>query len=143
MNVIGSLGSPISFKIQPQSNERWQITRIMITMLDNEAMDDGKFGGLSALDNGVAIRLNIDGQYQTLTHWNSNADLKDDMFDVEYASKAPAGQFGLRGRWTFTKAQFVADLNGATNDYLEVLIQDDLSGLLDFEVKAQGRLFGG
>lgn len=146
MNVVGSLASPISFKIAPQSNERWQITRIMITMLaaGATAMDDGKFGNLTALTNGVAIRLNIGGQDQTITHWQSNGDLKDDMYDVLYSDKPPAGAFhGLSGRWTFTKAEFVADLDGANGDYLEVLIQDDLSGLADFEIKAQGRLFGG
>ena len=43
----------------------------------------------------------------------------------------------------FTKDEFVVDLDGATGDYLEVLIQDDLSGLADFEIKGKGRLFGG
>ena len=107
------------------------------------AMDDGKFGGLNALPNGVVIRLFTNGVYQTLTHWKSNADLKDDMYDVTYSAKAPTGQHGLSSRWTFTKGGFVADLDGTTGDYLEVLIQDDLTGLLDFEVKGQGRLFGG
>ena len=37
----------------------------------------------------------------------------------------------------------MADLDGANGDCLEVLVQDDLTGLLDFELKAQGRLFGG
>lgn len=143
MNKLGTLSSPISYKIQPTVNERWQITRLLITMLDSSSMDDGTFGGISSLTNSVIIRLHIDGVNQTLTHWQSNSDLKDDMFDVEYASKAPAGQFGLSGRWTFLKAEFVADLDGANGDYLEVLIQDDLTDLDDFEIKGQGRLFGG
>lgn len=143
MNVTSSLASPNSFKIQPPSNERWQITRLMTTMLDDSSMDDGKFGGIDALPNGVVIRLRRNGSTQTLTHWKSNADLKDDMYDVTYSDRAPAGQFGLSSRWTFTKAQFVADLEGSTGDYLEVLTQDNLSGLLDFEIKGQGRLFGG
>lgn len=143
MNQNGSLASPISFRVTPSSSERFQITRIMTTMLDDSSMDDGKFGGLNALTNGVAIRTVTNGVTRTLTHWNSNADLKEDMYDVTYSAKAPAGQFGLSSRWTFTKGEFVVDLDGATSDYFEVLIQDDLTGLLDFEVKAQGRLFGG
>jgi len=143
MNFLGTLANPLSFKVQPTSDERWQITRIMITMLDQSTMDDAKFGGLNALPNGVVIRLVRNGVVQTLTHWKSNGDLKDDMYDVEYSSKAPSGFYGLNGRWTFTKAEFVADLDGATGDYLEVLIQDNLVALDDFEVKAQGRLFGG
>lgn len=143
MNVVGTLSSPISFKLEPIGVERWQITRILPTMLDDTAMDDGKFGGLSALINGVTLRTFINGVFRTLTNWKLNADLKDDMFDVTYSAKAPAGQHGLSGRWTFTKAEFVVDLNGATGDYLEILIQDDISELLDFEIKGQGRLFGG
>ena len=144
MNQVGSLASPVSFKVAPPSSERWQITRIMTTMLDATAMDDGKFGGLTALTNGVAIRVVNNGTVRTLTHWKSNADLKDDMYDVTYSTKPPAGTFhGLSSRWTFTKGEFVVDLDGSTSDYLEILLQDDLSGLVDFEVKAQGRLFGG
>lgn len=142
MNVLGSLASPLSFKVQPNASERWQITRILITLLDQTAMDDARFGGLSELTNGVAIRVSNNSVVRTITHWKSNADLKDDMFDVIYSDKAPAGYFGLGARWTFTKAEFIADLDGANGDYLEVLIQDDLTGLDDFEVKAQGRLFG-
>jgi len=143
MNQTGSLAAPLSFKVQPIVSERWQITRIMTTMLDQTAMDDAKFGGITALTNGVVIRINKNGVVRTYTHWKNNSDLKDDMYDLEYSTKSPAGFFGLSARWTFTKAEFVADLDGATGDYLEVLVQDDLSGLDDFEIKAQGRLFGG
>ena len=142
MNQIGSLASPLSFRVTPIGSERFQITRILTTMLDSSAMDDGKFGGLAELTNGVIIRVCNDGVIRTLTHWRSNADLKDDMYDVTYSDKAPAGQFGLSSRWTFTKGEFVVDLDGATGDYFEILIQDDLTDLDDFEVKAQGRLFG-
>lgn len=143
MNQVGSLASPISYKIQPLPSERWQITRVLMTLLDQTAMDDAKFGGITALTNGVILRVVNDGVIRTYTHWQSNGDFKDDMYDVEYSTKAPSGFFGLSARWTFTKAEFIADLNGATGDYLEVLIQDDLTALDDFELKAQGRLFGG
>lgn len=143
MNVLGTLASPASYKLEPQVTERWQLTRMMITMLDGSAMDDGKFGGIDELPNGVIIRQSIDGIFRTLTYWQNNSDMKDDMFDVSYSPKAPAGKFGLSARWTFTKDEFVVDLDGATGDFLEVLIQDDLQGLLDFRIKIKGRLFGG
>ncbi len=143
LNNVGTLGSPVASRIQPPSYERWQITRLLITMLDATAMDDGKFGGATALTNGFVVRIVKDGVVSTVTHWGSNQDLKDDMFNVDYSPKAPAGQYGLSGRWTITASQFVADLDGATGDYLEVLAQDDLSVLIDYKIKAQGRLFGG
>lgn len=145
MNVNGSLGSPISFKVQPPTGERWQFTRILPTMLDSApaTMDDGKFGALTALTNGVVVRTYVDGVFRTLTHWHKNNDLKEDMYDLTYSPNAPAGQSGLSARWTFTKAEFAPDLVGSNGDYIEVLIQDDLTGLDEFKIKIQGRLFGG
>lgn len=143
MNEVGTLVAPVSFKVVPPPTERWQITRLMTTMLDATAMDDGKFGGMAALTNGFVIRINKGGIVSTLTHWNVNLDLKDDQFDVAYSDKAPAGQYGLSARWTLTKAEFVADLDGANGDFLEALVQDDLTPLDTFKIKVQGRLFGG
>ena len=143
LSNLGTQVAPISSKIQPPPYERWQITRLLITMLDATAMDDGKFGGATALPNGFVIRTVRNGVMTTNTYWNSNQDLKDDMFNVEYASKAPAGQYGLSGRWSLTESEFVADIDGSTGDYLEILNQDDLTVLIDFKIKAQGRLFGG
>lgn len=142
MNKVGSLASPISYKIQPIGIERIRLARLLITMLDPSPMDDGKFGGITALPNGIAIRVKSNGLLRTLTHWQSNTDLKNEMYDVLYSDKAPAGKFGLSGRWTFTKGKFDIDLDGSSGDYFEVLIQDDLSGLDNFEIKAQGRLLG-
>jgi hypothetical protein len=142
MNKSGSLASPISFKLPLLTNQRFQITRLIITMLDSTEMDDGKFGGISVLTNGVVVRTNINGVNRTLTHWQSNNDIRNDMYDVEYLPKAPAGQYALGGRWHLTRAEFIADIDGKTGDYIEVLIQDDLTGLDSFSIKAQGRIFG-
>ena len=143
MNRSGTRTSPLSFKLIPSSDERFQITRIMITMTDKTAPDDSKFGGMAALTNGVVLRVISDGEVRTLTHWKSNGDLKDDMYDVTYADPSPAGDYGIAGRWTFTRAEFVVDIDGANGDYLELLVQDNLTLLNDFEIKCQGRLFGG
>ncbi len=143
MNQLGTLASPIAFRIEPPPAERWQITRLLTTMIDSTAMDDGKFGGMAALTFPFVIRSNIDGVLTTHTHWSSNQDFKDDMFNVDYSAKAPAGQYGFSGRWTLTESEFVVDLDGATGDYVEGLVQQDLTLLDDYKIKAQGRLFGG
>lgn len=149
MNVNGSLASPISFRISPPNGTLsllWQLTRILINMTDASSMDDGKFGGITGgLTNGVVLRIiKGDGSIQELTNWKLNGDLALDMFDVTYidTTLGPAGLYGLRGRWTFTKAEFIVELNGAEGDYFELLVQDDLTGLNNFEIKSQGRLFG-
>ena len=149
MNVVGTLASPVSFRIVPPNGALsllWQLTRMLINMTDASAMDDGKFGGITGgLTNGVVVRIvKGDGSIQELTNWKVNGDLALDMYDVNYidTTLGPAGLYGLRGRWTFTKAEFIVELDGSAGDYFEILIQDDLTGLDNFEIKSQGRLFG-
>lgn len=150
LNVNGTLALPVTFKIIPPNGTLsliWQLTRIIINMTDATAMDDGKFGGITGgLTNGVVLRVvKGSGEIQELTNWKKNGDLALDMYDVTYVDDTlgPAGLYGLRGRWTFTKAEFIVELDGLNGDYFELLVQDDLTGLDSFEIKSQGRLFGG
>lgn len=144
MNVLGTLALPQTFRIQPPAGAVWQLTRLIINITDATAMDDGKFGGLPALTNGVNLRIvKGNGEIQDLTNWKTNGDMAIDMFDVNYTDRAPAGDFGLRARWTFTKAEFIVELDGDQGDVLELRVQDNLTGLDSFEIKVQGRLFGG
>lgn len=149
MNVNGSLASPIAFKVMPPNGTLsllWQLTRMMLSITDSRSMDDGKFGGITGgLENGVVLRVKKgDGTIQELTNWKTNGDIALDMFDVNYIpdTLGPAGVFGLRGRWTFTKAEFVVQLDGAEGDFFELLIQDDLTSINSGQLKTQGRLFG-
>jgi hypothetical protein len=144
MAVSGSLASPEIFEIDPPDGTIWQLTRIMHSITDQTAMDDAKFGGITALTNGVALRATTAaGRTVVFANWKSNSDMKLDMYDVDYSTKAPSGFFGLNGRWTFTKAEVIAELDGDASPIqkMEVLIQDNLTGLDTFEMKAQGRVF--
>lgn len=113
-------------------------------MTDATAMDDGTFGGMSALTNGVVVRVLNNGAYRNGACWKTNADIANDMYDFSYVAKPPAGTgYGARGRWTFTNAEVVIELDGTTGDRLEVLVQDALSSLVTFTMKGQGRIYGG
>jgi len=131
------------FELDPPYGTVWQLTRILPTIIDGTVMDDAKFGGISALTNGVTLKATTEaGRVAIFGNWKSNQDLKLDMYDVGYSDKAPAGSYGLSGRWTFTNAEVVAELDGDDADQkMEILIQDDLTDLIDFRVKAQGRVF--
>ena len=139
MAVAGSLATPKTYVIAPPSDEVWHITRVLISITDQTAMDDSLFGGIGALTNGVILEEEKTPNY-TITGWKTNADMKSDMYDVNYSTKAPAGFFGLTGRFTFEKAGAIVRLDGALGDKLEVYIQDDLTNLDTFEMKAQGHL---
>jgi|14BtaG_2_1085337.scaffolds.fasta_scaffold00580_8 hypothetical protein len=140
MAVDGSSTTQV-FQIGPvaaASTQVVNILRIMGTMLDSTAMDDGKFGGISALTNGCVLRHNND-VIQNIWNVKTNADLALLCYDLRYADKAPGGQFGLNFRNTYggqnTHGVVIALQPG---DTLELLVQDDLTGLDQFKMMAQG-----
>ena len=139
MNVSGSLGTPLIYTVSPPSDEVWHLNRIIISMTDNAIMDDTKFGGLAALTNGVVLRNNSTVKH-TVTHWLTNQHMAEDMYDLTYPDKVPAGTYSLRGRFSFYKNDVVIRLDGSAGDTLEILIQDDLTALTTFTIKAQGHI---
>ena len=144
MAVDGSV-TPVSFFIQPPltgDKNVFQMTRFLIQMTHAGVPDDGKFGGIPQLTKGVIIRIKKSNVFQTASIWRDNGDLKTDMYNVDYSDKAPAGEYGTNGRWTVTESGAILEIDGSTGDFLEVIIQDDLTGLSLFEVKSQGRIFG-
>lgn len=139
---INSDGSStrIVYKIDNDSNQDVDITRIILQITDNTAMDDGTFGGITALTRGILLRKKLDnGTY--LNYWNarSNAELKNVMFDITYSDKAPAGTYGMTGRLTFGGQEKIGVvIRLSKNEELQLLVQDDLSGLTTFELMAEG-----
>ena len=140
-SVVGTLAAPIVYMIAPPSDEIWHIERVLISITDQTDMDDALFGGITALTNGVALIEDKTANH-TITNWKANYMMKEDMFDVHYSLKAPAGFYGLSGRFTFEKAGAIVKLDGSAGDTLEIYIQDDLTGLDTFRMKAQGHIEG-
>jgi len=124
--------------VGPSSTSIVDITRIMGHFLDSTAMDDGKFGGITALTNGCVLRKN-NGVIQNLWNVKTNADLALICYNFNYNDKAPGGQFGANFRNTYggqTAHGVVLEL--LPGEYLELLVQDDLTGLDEFTMMAQG-----
>jgi hypothetical protein len=141
--LAGTLSNPIIFRLAPPAGIIWQITKVIISIIDNVEMDDGKFGGIAELTNGVVGRANTSaGRLANITNWKKNGDLALDMFSLAYSTKGPGGSYGLRGELVFTEGAYIAELNGDNGEYIDVYVQDDLTDLIDFRVKAQGRIFG-
>jgi hypothetical protein len=117
------------------------ITRTTGSMTDADVMDDEKFGGLPALTKGLVLRKN-DGVLQNI--WNVKTNREFAVVcagDFNYADKAPAGFYGARFRNTFggqEKHGVVIRLE--PGETLEIIVQDDLTGLDSFEIMAQGHV---
>jgi hypothetical protein len=140
MNVNGSITTQI-FQIGPvglATGISVDITRIMGYIQSGSAMDDSKFGDLAALTNGIVLRLNN----TIITNlWNvkTNGEIALLCFDASASTRAPSGSYGFRFRNTYAgQNKHGVALRLAPTDTLEVLIQDDLSTLQEFDMMAQG-----
>ena len=142
--VVGSLASPVSFRMVADADQTWHIVRFLLGMVHTTEADDSRFGNIAGgLTNGVVLR-GFDataGRFRTFTNWKTNDDIKMDMFDVSYSDKAGAGLFGTNGRGSIKIGTgAVPRLDGAAGDFLEILIQDNISALNLFRLKGQGHV---
>lgn len=141
LSVDGS-DSTIIYNTYPPAGISWDITRIMVYIEDNVAMDSGKFGGIPALINGIVLRKK-NGIYQNIYNLKTNGELSQRSYDVRYDDKAPAGVYALTSRTSFSGQDnhgVTIRLDGDDSDELQVLVQDDLSELSHLHIIAQGHV---
>jgi len=133
MAVNGSV-TPVIFRVTSkylQAGSRWDITTFAIAITDQTAMDDAKFGGISALARGVLFRVK-DGIYKNLFVAKTNGDIFLGFDMAEYSLKAPAGFFGITAQKNIggqSNLGVVVRLTAETSDEMQIIIQDDLTDL--------------
>ena len=117
------------------------ITRVTGYLQDATAMDDALFGGIAALANGIVLRQN-NGVLRNIWNAKSNGELAEICAsDFNYSDKAPAGSNGARFRNSFAgQEKHGVTVRLEPGDILEMLIQDDLTGLEVFTMTAQGHV---
>lgn len=154
MNVDGST-TPFVFEVGPfgaDINTEWDITRMFFGMVTASLGDDGKFGDLPKLDDGLLTRKKNGASSKNLFLAQTNGDLAIHCFDVNYIpdTQGPSGQAGVRVRRTFngqSKNGVVIRLHNTgvegTTGKIQVVVQDDLTGLNRFRCVAQGQLVEG
>jgi hypothetical protein len=140
MNIDGSSTTQI-FQIGPVGIETGiavDITRIMGYIQSGVAMDDSTFGGLPALEYGIVLR-NHNSEISNIWNVKTNGEIGLLCFDSALSNRAPAGSFGFRFRNTYAgQTKHGVALRLLPGDTLEVLIQDNLTGLEVFTMMAQG-----
>jgi len=145
MNFLGSLASQVAFRIIPDYNQVWHIYTITLSLTHSSGSDPSLFGNIPSLLNGISLRAynGLTRQYRTFTNWKNNAKIGLDFGGVIYDPKVGGGDFG-----TFATASIkiisgaVPSLSGINGDYLEMLVQDDLRGLITANGKVQGHIVG-
>ena len=142
MNVDGSV-TPAHFRIAgvgAGTGIDIDITRIMGVISNSASMDDGTFGGIPILTNGCVLRK-TNGTITSIWNVKSNGDIALICFDATYSTRAPGGENGFRFRNTYGgQSKHGVTIRLLPGEFLELIVQDDLTDLSDFQMMAQGHL---
>lgn len=144
MDVNGSI-TPVEFKIAPNGNYKWDITRLNVAMVLSTAGDDGLFGNLTALTTSQYFRKENSGHTQNLFDVKDNSDFRlESGGDVSYPPRSGGGgSYGMAARITFNgrdKSGVVIRLDGSTNDSFLSAVRSDLTGIVKYRIKIQGHV---
>ena len=130
------------FYIAPESGETFEVARMIVSVYDTSVMQTQEYGNLAAaLGNGVTVRLsNADGVVADLTDGipiTTNAEWGALCYDVSLKSWGSGNEL-LVVRWTFEKAGKPIRLDGNLGEKFEIVLNDDLRGLLSHYFIVQG-----
>jgi len=118
------------------------ITRIIFSMTCDTVVTFAKFGDLAALTNGIVLRRK-NGTYNNIFNVKSNAEIAGIMYDMTiYSADNPQQAVdGLNARLTFNgQSKIGIVIRIGPGEDLELIVQDDLSGLLNFEIMIEGHI---
>jgi hypothetical protein len=145
IQVDGSV-TPVVFSIDMADIETsiaYDLTLIKLHILDNAEMDDSKFGGINSLTNGIVLRVVNNNVINNICNIKNNTDLANIFGQVEYKTKAPSGYYGITATMIMQSlfgVGVVTRLTSETNDRIELVVQDNLTGLTHLHAIGAGHV---
>lgn len=136
LNVNGSVTRQ-TFSITPPVDIELDITRIIFQMETTNFPELDMFGDIAGgITRGVVFRV-INGINVNYFNAKHNSDLAILMYDIKEYEAAKHGTNGLGGRLTYAgQSKHGVTLRLAQGDSLEIIIQDDLTGIGKFRIVA-------
>ena len=127
---------------KPASGTVAILERALITIEDATIFAANKYGGVTALTNGLSVTLK-DGNDATIHNFSPNAIKKTYHWGLMAGSDVTPEAFAAGAdrvviRWTFTKGGYPLVINGDKGEYFSVNVTDDLSGLVSHLIQIQG-----
>ncbi len=145
-DVVGTLAAPVTYEFRASSDEKVEtlIRRINIVYHGSNILP-GKFGGGSALGNGIKLQIcdannNVVKVYpENLAGWNT-IKTNADWARLAGRDAEPVTGSGVLGavyvRWTLVKGPGIFWL--APGFAVQALVQDDLTGTTPLTMNVQG-----
>lgn len=143
-NIATSDGSvtPVEYSVTNIASIDIDITRIILKIVCDTAPDLSHFGDLTTLTRGIVFRKKFsDGVYQNIFVARNNSEFSLLAYDYKtYDATNPAqGVYGLAARLTFAgQDKHGVAIRLSQGEELQMLVQDDLTDLIDFKIMAQG-----
>ncbi len=138
LNLNGSV-TPVELLYKPRNSFiPVDLSGFKVTMQHTAAGDDGKFGGIAALTNGIYFRQ-VNGHRVNLGNYVCNKCFKDRGAYVDYTSKGPAGSESTEILFNIESLfRQAIRINPRNNEYFFGKIRDDLTGLDSFTISLIG-----
>jgi len=140
LNVNGAVTRQ-TFAVSPPLQSAIDITRIMFQMTTDAFPEMDMFGDIAdGLVRGVVLRV-VNGINVNYFNIKTNGELVNLMYDVSFYEAAKHGVNGLGGRLTYGgPSKHGVTIRLETDDSLEIIIQDDLSSIVQFRMIASGHV---
>lgn len=144
-SITPASAATVSYRWGPsstQGNAVAEIQRGIITVQDSGVFDAEGYGALSALTNGMTLRvMDSNGLKYLLTDDHlpikQNVDWGAYCYDVDLKAWGVGDKF-IVARWTFGKSGKPVYLRESKGEYLELEVADTLSGLVEHLFLIQG-----
>ncbi len=140
-NADFSGGNADEFFIQPPSNKIFAIETIAITIQDNSKISADKYGGITALTNGIGITVEDSGG--TILDITSRSAIKTNGEWASYFNSMRSHTFGTGDEliviyWKISDTGRSLFLDGSKGEKLVFSLSDDFSGLTEHRFFAHG-----
>ncbi len=144
LTVNGSV-SPVTFKLQPIGDQLLHLARAIFHIEISGNLRAEFFTATGPLTNGVQLQWWRDGSlYLDLLGGfpiKTAADISHFCYDVTPIVVGAGNNFWA-ARWTFAQSGAPIILSSNRGDEMRVIINDDLTSLVDFHVNFQGVIKG-
>jgi hypothetical protein len=140
-NAVGDYsGAQTIFKLTPAASTIFRIARLIACYTDTTATTPDLYGAMTALTNGVEVRIH--NGTSTVVDLTDGVPIKSNIqwgrHCVPEARTWGAGHDGMINIWDFLSTGQFLRLDGDATEELQVLLNDDFTGL-DFQYfMAQG-----
>lgn len=129
------------FLLKDSARDSVEIERMIVLIENVGAMDAAKYGNDITLTNGIILNLRDSGDVllETYTAFpvKTNSEWAGQCHDMVLHTFGIGNEI-ITVRWTFSKAGQPITVDLGAGEYLEMLLNDDFSGLVKHQFLLQG-----